>query len=96
VLTKPDLPMETGEDDIELKRIYLFAKYHGGGLARAMMTAAIEAATSMGKHRLLLGVYNENHRPIAFYRRMGFEICGERAFTVGGQTFNDWIMARAL
>lgn len=96
VLTKPDLPIDTGPGDIELKRIYLFARYHGGGLARAMMEQAIAAATAMGKQRLLLGVYNENDRPIAFYRRMGFEICGERRFTVGGETFDDWIMARPL
>jgi diamine N-acetyltransferase len=93
VLTTSDLPQaELG--DIELKRIYIFSRYHGGGLARRMVEVATAAAQAMGRRRILLGVYGENHRAIAFYRKVGFEMIGEREFVVGQQLFHDKVMAR--
>lgn len=96
VLTKPDLPVAPLGGDIELKRIYIFSKFHGGGLARRMMEVAIDEASAMGKARLLLGVYADNPRAIGFYRKMGFEIIGDRPFRVGSRDFHDKVMARAL
>ncbi|AUW60293.1 GNAT family N-acetyltransferase [Sphingobium sp. SCG-1] len=95
VLTTSDLTQAL-PDDIELKRIYIFSRYHGGGLAHRLVDIAIDAARSMGKRRLLLGVYSENHRAIAFYRKAGFEMIGEREFVVGQQLFYDKVMARTL
>lgn len=95
VLTISDLP-QARLGDIELKRIYLFSRFHGGGLARRMVDLAAEAALAMGKSRMLLGVYGENHRAIAFYRKAGFEMIGDRAFAVGKQTFRDKVMMRPL
>ncbi|MCJ8159880.1 GNAT family N-acetyltransferase [Sphingomonas sp. LaA6.9] len=96
LLTVPDLPVDIVPGDIELKRIYIFSNYHGGGLARRLMETAIEEARAMGRKRLLLGVYAENPRAIAFYTKMGFEMAGERWFTVGTRDFYDKVMARAL
>ena len=95
VLTTSDLP-QAGPTDIELKRIYIFSRYHGGGLARRMVEVAVGAAKELGKSRMLLGVYGENHRAIAFYRKAGFEMIGERTFVVGRQVFHDKVMALAL
>ncbi len=96
LLTTPDLPIDILPGDIELKRIYIFSNFHGGGLARRLMDTAIAEARAMGKKRLLLGVYAENPRAIAFYTKMGFEMAGERWFTVGRREFYDKVMARAL
>ena len=97
LLTTPDLPdIVTGADDVELKRIYILSRYHGGGLAGRMMEAVVAEARSMGKTRLLLGVYAANDRAIAFYRKQGFEIVGDRRFQVGAALFEDKIMARKL
>lgn len=97
LLTAPDLPaIPTSAEDIELKRIYILSRYHGGGLAGRMMNAAIAEAQAMGKRRLLLGVYAANDRAIAFYRKQGFAIVGERRFQVGAGLFEDKIMARAI
>lgn len=95
VLTTPDIDLAVA-GDVELKRIYIFSRYHGGGLAKQMVGRAVEAATAMGKQRMLLGVYGENHRAIAFYRKMGFDMIGDRRYTVGAQTFYDKVMARPL
>lgn len=97
VLTAPDLPaIPTNADDVELKRIYILSRYHGGGLAGRMMEAVVAEAQATGKARLLLGVYAANDRAIAFYRKQGFEIVGDRRFQVGAALFEDKIMARML
>ncbi len=97
LLTTPDLPdIVTGADDAELKRIYILSRYHGGGLAGRMMEAVVAEAKAMGKTRLLLGVYAANDRALAFYRKQGFEIVGDRRFQVGAALFEDKIMARGL
>jgi len=80
--------------DLELKRIYLFSRFKGSPLASALMQAAINHASN--RPRLLLGVKNDNHRAIAFYRKHGFETIGTRTFTVGDKSYDDLVMARSL
>jgi diamine N-acetyltransferase len=90
---RPDLPGARA-GDMELKRIYTLSRYHGRGLGPALMAAAVDAAA--GHDRLLLGVYRNNARAIAFYRKQGFELVGERQFNVGGTLYNDVVLARTL
>ena len=87
--------LEAARDgDIELKRIYTLSRYHGSGMAAALLDAALEATTGYG--RLLLGVKDDNHRAIAFYRKHGFEQIGTRRFDVGGRIYDDVVLARTL
>jgi diamine N-acetyltransferase len=96
MLTPPDLPVETGPGDVELKRIYALHRFHGVGVGPALMAAAREAATERGGKRLLLGAYGQNHRAIAFYRRNGFEQVGTRRFQVGANVYDDVVLALML
>jgi len=80
--------------DHELRRIYSLSRFHGSGLGAALMDTVIAAAA--GHIRLLLGVKNDNHRAIAFYRKHGFAVVGTRTFTVGAKTYDDFVLARAL
>ncbi len=96
MLSKPDLPVDTSKDDIELKRIYIFSRHHGSGIAAEFERLAYEEACVRGCKRLLLGVYSQNHRGIAFYEKYGFEIISDRIFTVGDTDYKDWIMAKNL
>lgn len=96
VLTAPDLPIETAPDDIELKRIYVLSRLHGDGVGPVMMDRALNDARALGRTRVLLGVYGENHRARAFYERHGFELAGERRFLVGKTWHEDAVYARAL
>ncbi|WP_284052887.1 GNAT family N-acetyltransferase [Stakelama marina] len=96
VLTTPDLPITTSAADIELKRIYVLSRLHGSGTGRALMERALDDARALGRGRVLLGVYGENHRARTFYERHGFELAGERRFLVGKTWHEDVVYARAL
>ncbi|AZP14166.1 GNAT family N-acetyltransferase [Undibacterium parvum] len=82
--------------DLEIKRIYLLSKFHGGGLGKRMLEHAINYAKQRQAARLLLGVYAKNSAAIGFYQHAGFQQVGTRSFTVGGIDFDDYIMALAL
>ncbi len=97
MLTPPDFPAGLLRDgDRELRRIYLFSRFHGGGTARALMDRAIAEARRQDAERLLLGVHPENHRALAFYRKSGFVEIGRRTFRVGDSIFDDPVLALEL
>ncbi len=83
-------------DDIELKRIYVFSRFHGTGTGRELMEECIAHARALDASRILLGTYDQNHRAVAFYQQAGFEQVGIRKFQVGGQVFDDIVMAMTL
>ena len=91
--TRPDLPgMQKG--DRELKRIYVLSRWHGSGLAATLMERSV--AEAAGYARLLLGVYRQNHRALAFYTKQGFVPIAERVFRVGQTDHQDLVLARPL
>jgi ribosomal protein S18 acetylase RimI-like enzyme len=97
LLTAPDFPPGLAEpSDLELRRIYLFSRFHGSGIARQLGDLAIAAAREQQTKRLLLGVHPENHRALAFYRKTGFTQIGTRTFHVGPSTFVDPVLALTL
>lgn len=96
LMGEPDLPVDTGPDDIELTRIYALHRFHGQGLGRRLMATAVDAARAAGRRRLLLGVYSHNERANAFYRKAGFRRVGTRLFHVGVNRYQDWVLALDL
>ena len=97
MLTSPDFPAGLAQDgDLELRRIYLFSKFHGGGTGQRMMDLAISSARQQHAKRLLLGVHPDNQRALAFYRKSGFVPIGVRSFRVGTSTFEDPVLALSL
>jgi len=96
MLSPPDLPVETGPGDVELKRLYLLSRFHGGGDGAALMAAAVEAAGRRGATRLLLGVHGDNARAIGFYAAQDFTQVGVRKFRVGQSDYDDLVLARSV
>jgi ribosomal protein S18 acetylase RimI-like enzyme len=97
VLTKPDLPLvDISPDDAEVKRVYLLSRFRGAGLGRRLMQEAETNARVRGCGRLLLGVYSGNGAAISFYEKLGYERVGERTFTVGDNTYHDFILGLRL
>ncbi len=97
LLTAPEFPEGLArEQDLELRRIYLLSRFHGGGAGWRMMEAAVAAAREQGAERLLLGVHPDNARALAFYKKSGFVQIGERRFQVGSSVFVDPVLALQL
>jgi diamine N-acetyltransferase len=96
VLVVPDLPVEPGPADIELKRLYALSRTHGSGLGRELLVESVAAARGLGRTRMLLGTAPWNARACAFYEREGFVRIGERQFRVGDSIVDDVVYARDL
>lgn len=93
LLSKPELAVaRTG--DLELKRIYLLSRFHGGGAGKRLLDVVLLAAEESS--RLLLGVKADNHRAIAFYGKHGFRQIATRRFDVGGTMYDDMVLARPM
>lgn len=96
MLVPPEHPEWQREGDIELKRIYLLGPWQGGGNGRALLEQALEVARRRQANRVLLAVYESNHRAVAFYERAGFVHIGETIFMVGETPFRDMLYACEL
>jgi ribosomal protein S18 acetylase RimI-like enzyme len=81
---------------LELWRFYVDAKWHGRGVAHALMDAVVQTSTSLAADSVWLGVWERNTRAIAFYQKHGFEHVGAHDFVLGSDRQTDWIMARPL
>lgn len=89
----PDIP-GAEEGDVELRRIYLLAQYQGTGLAAALLDQVLTAHAD--SKRVVLGVYENNHRALRFYAKHGFTPIATRQFNVGGKIYDDAVLARPV
>jgi ribosomal protein S18 acetylase RimI-like enzyme len=74
VVLLTDEPTGDAPLTMEIKRIYLLHRFHGTGLGKRLMSAAIEAARRRQATRLHLDVAEFNEHAISFYTRFGFRI----------------------
>jgi len=81
---------------IEIERIYTRAGHTGRGIGRKLMDAAVAAATERHYKAVWLGVWQQNHRAVAFYEREGFRIVGTKVFMMGSDAQTDHIMVRSI
>jgi GNAT superfamily N-acetyltransferase len=89
-------PAVTGPAPFELRRLYVAPRWHGRGVARALMDAAIRAARDRGARTLWLGVWERNPRAINFYLKYGFRRVGEQTFVLGDDHQTDWVLTLSL
>ena len=81
---------------VELVRFYVEGEWHGRGVAQLLMAECVAEARRRGGRTLWLGVWQENPRAIAFYRKAGFGVVGRTAFRLGSQVQDDHVMALEL
>jgi GNAT superfamily N-acetyltransferase len=86
----------TGPDPIEIVRLYVEQRWWGSGVGRALMETCLDEARESGYRTIYLGVWEQNHRALAFYRKWRFEIVGSHILMVGDDPQNDWWMERRL
>lgn len=84
------------QDVVELSKFYSLLSSHGSGIGAVLMAACADWASSRGAGHMWLGVNQENARALKFYRKHGFEVAGEKHFTLGGRVEDDYVMVRTL
>ena len=77
---------------MEIERIYARAAYHGKGIGQMLLEFAIEKARDFHADQVWLGVWEENPRAIAFYRKNGFTEFDRHEFRLGDDIQTDIMM----
>jgi ribosomal protein S18 acetylase RimI-like enzyme len=67
----------------ELKRLYVFYRFHGNGLGRRLMEDVLSFARRMESKTIWLQVHEANNHAIEFYKRFGFVQTGADVFRAG-------------
>ena len=80
----------------EIQRLYVAEKWHGKGVAQALMNACIDEMKERGSDVVWLGVWERNPRAISFYRKLGFVEAGDHVFPLGGDPQRDIVMVRPI
>ncbi|KAF2218867.1 acyl-CoA N-acyltransferase [Elsinoe ampelina] len=81
---------------VEMLRFYVHTDYHGQGVGKALSIELEKIARAEGQKYMWLGVWEENHKAQAVYRKMGYEKVGDHVFDVGGDLQTDEIMIKQL
>ena len=84
------------EGPIELQRLYVDEKCHGGGIGRALESEVERIAREKGFKTMWLGVWEENYKAQKAYDKFGFGKVGEHDFVMGTCVQTDWILAKTL
>ena len=76
----------------EIERIYVDKTYFGKKVGQLLFDKAIEIAKSKKVSYVWLGVWEENHRALAFYTKNGFKAFDKHLFKLGNDEQSDILM----
>jgi ribosomal protein S18 acetylase RimI-like enzyme len=92
-LRKGTTPVELqGANAIELERLYVAKEFLGKRVGQALMDHCLSKAREENFNTVWLGVWENNLRAIAFYKKCGFEKFGAHAFLLGTDLQTDHMM----
>ena len=86
----------TGQNPIEVSRLYTRKEWIGRGVGPALMQACLDEGRKRRHDVIWLGVWEFNFRAQRFYEKWGFHRVGEHAFVLGSDPQIDWVLQRAL
>ena len=96
-LRKGTTPEELkGQHAIELERLYADKTFIGKRVGKSLMDHCIKLAKGDGFAVLWLGVWEHNHRAIAFYEKCGFEKFSSHPFLLGTDLQTDNMMKKDI
>jgi len=86
------------QDDkaVEIERIYVLKAFLGKGVGQMLFDFAIQIAKKRNAEYVWLGVWEENHRAISFYKKNGFGEFGKHSFMLGTDNQTDLMMKLSL
>jgi diamine N-acetyltransferase len=87
---------QTGDESLEIERIYIRNKFQRKGLGKYLIDRATEVAMMQNKKMIWLGVWEKNGKAIDFYRKIGFVQTGAHSFYMGDEEQIDFIMTKTL
>jgi diamine N-acetyltransferase len=70
------LPGDETRHALEVERIYLHQSATGKGLGKKLMELAMQKALQLNKDIIFLKAMDSSAGAIAFYKKIGYEICG--------------------
>ena len=86
----------SGANPLELCRLYSISEYIGKGIGKTLMLKCLDFARENGHDTFWLGVWEYNYRAQDFYKKFGFEKCGEHVFQLGSDPQTDWVLERKI
>ena len=84
------------EKAIEIERIYVLKEFHGKKVGQLLYSKAIEIAQERNADFVWLGVWEENHKAINFYKKNGFIEFDQHKFVLGNDEQTDLMMKLKL
>lgn len=66
----------------KLERLYALKDFHGRGIGPQLFDWNVKLSRDAGQSGLWLYTWVENHRAVAFYKKVGFEIVGLADFQI--------------
>jgi ribosomal protein S18 acetylase RimI-like enzyme len=81
---------------IEIHRIYVLEEMTGKKIGKALIERCLEIARHENYEVIWLGVGEQNHRAINFYKKWGFEKFGSHQFRLGTDEQKDYLMKKDL
>ena len=84
----------TTRPSAEIARFYVDRAWHGEGVARRLMAAAMDDMLARGARGVWLGVWEHNVRAVRFYEKHGFRDIGSHVFVLGSDVQTDRVMFR--
>jgi ribosomal protein S18 acetylase RimI-like enzyme len=87
--SQTELQEKTG---IEIERIYVLQEYQGKKIGQFLLDNSIKLAQEKHKSYLWLGVWDNNSKAIAFYKKNGFIQFDSHTFKLGDEIQTDVMM----
>ncbi len=81
---------------LEIERIYLSKAFYGQQVGQLLYQKAIDVAHQIQASYVWLGVWEENHRALKFYKKNGFKAFGKHSFWLGDDEQTDLMMKKQL
>ena len=81
---------------VEIERIYVLRAYHSKNVGQLLYEKAMQISQEVSAEYVWLGVWEENHRAINFYKKNGFIEFNKHIFKLGDDEQTDIMMRKSL
>lgn len=81
---------------VEIERIYVLKEFQGKKVGQMLYQKAIDLANEQKAPYIWLGVWEENHNALGFYKKNGFKAFDKHMFKLGNDEQTDLMMKKIL